>query len=128
MTAALGVQEMKEIMGLDFPQWIMSGRSEPAGWLNAALQKFWTTFLADFIETAIKVNVNPILNGFKPMFLSQFELSEANLGSIAPTIVSVGHAALENAIQLDLQIKWAGNFIIVIVIIVIIIFLYKLWR
>ncbi|KAF5758437.1 putative synaptotagmin-like mitochondrial-lipid-binding domain-containing protein [Helianthus annuus] len=60
----------------------------------------------------IKVNVEPILEQYRPMVLSSLSFSKFTLGTVAPQFTWLGVSIIEGAdegITMELEMNWDGN-------------------
>ena len=62
--------------------------------------------------------VNPILESYRPSFFSTLAISDLSLGTIAPKITSAHATEIpcgeSESVNLDLELKWAGDLFVVL--------------
>ncbi|MFS7913509.1 putative synaptotagmin-like mitochondrial-lipid-binding domain-containing protein [Helianthus anomalus] len=64
------------------------------------------------VSDLIKVNVEPILEQYRPMVLSSLSFSKFTLGTVAPQFTWLGVSIIEGAdegITMELEMNWDGN-------------------
>ncbi|KAK7410252.1 hypothetical protein VNO78_00884 [Psophocarpus tetragonolobus] len=92
---------------------VMGGlHSEPElNWLNSQLKKIWP-YVNEAASELIRVNVEPILEQYKPVILSSLTFSKLTLGTVAPQFIGVSiveESSGRDGITMDLEMQWDGN-------------------
>mmetsp|Transcript_3345 Transcript_3345/g.5234 ORF Transcript_3345/g.5234 Transcript_3345/m.5234 type:complete len:960 (+) Transcript_3345:112-2991(+) len=110
--AAIGIVSDVNILKYvaeEMPSWIKHSDVQRVQWLNDLLTKLWSS-VSESTEAVIMETVQPILDSYKPGYISSLCFSRITLGTIAPVIVGIrNHRTEENCVRLDLELKWAGN-------------------
>ncbi|XP_051129910.1 calcium-dependent lipid-binding protein-like [Andrographis paniculata] len=106
---ALTRDDLKNICGDNFPEWISFPVFEQVKWLNKQLSKLWP-YIADAAEAIIKDTVEPLLEDYRPPGITSLKFSELSLGSVAPKIEGIRVQSLkEGQITMDIDLRWGGD-------------------
>lgn len=93
----------------EMPSWVQNSDVQRVEWLNALLTKLWTS-VSESTEAVIMASLQPVLDSYRPSYISSLGFTRITLGTIAPVIVGIrNHRTDENCVRLDLELKWAGN-------------------
>jgi len=107
--SALDEKEIKELAG-NLPAWLAFDEVERAGWLNKVVKAAWPYL--DAATSKVIVNaLDPILQSTRPSFLTSIEFEKFSFGSVPARIegVKVYETASAEALEIDLQVFWAGD-------------------
>mmetsp|Transcript_11256 Transcript_11256/g.18431 ORF Transcript_11256/g.18431 Transcript_11256/m.18431 type:complete len:583 (+) Transcript_11256:1-1749(+) len=92
----------------EMPGWVSDSKVQRVEWLNSLLQKIWPQLSAG-IEVIVKEQVQPQLDANCPKILGKMILERFSLGTISPKIVGINLQTLESDVQVDVELRWAGD-------------------
>jgi hypothetical protein len=107
--SSLEENELEEIIGC-LPAWLSIESSERTSWLNKVVTAAWP-YLDSATSTVIVNALDPILQKTRPSFLTSIQFERFSFGSVPAVIeaVKVYDSASEGALEIDLQVFWAGD-------------------
>lgn len=100
---------LTHILGSEMPSYIRNTNIHRVEWINTILSELWP-YVSRATESTTKATLQPLLNAYKPAYLTHLELSRLTLGRISPSIVGI--EVSDNGtggVRLDMEIKWAGD-------------------
>jgi hypothetical protein len=105
----LGESEILELVE-ELPSWLTSRDFERGGWLNKVLSAAWP-YLDKATSNVIVCALDPILRATRPSFLTSLQFERFSFGSVPAIIESVKVYEItgEGAVEIDLQVSWAGD-------------------
>jgi len=94
----------------ELPSWLISRDFERGGWLNKVLSAAWP-YLDKATSNVIVSALDPILGATRPNFLTSLQFERFSFGSVPAIIesVKVYESTGEGAVEIDLQVSWAGD-------------------
>lgn len=107
--STLDENEIKQLVG-EIPAWLAFSEIERAGWLNKVVKAAWPYL--DAATSKVIVNaLDPILQSTRPSFLTSIQFEKFSFGSVPARIegVKVYDTSSEEALEIDLQVFWAGD-------------------
>lgn len=101
-----GIQELFD----ELPTWLTFREFERGGWLNKVVSAAWP-YLDQATSNVIVNALDPILQATRPNFLTTLRFERFSFGSVPARIesVKVYESAGEEAVEIDLQVFWAGD-------------------
>ena len=107
--SSLEEDELEDIIGC-LPAWLSIESSERTSWLNKVVTAAWP-YLDSATSTVIVNALDPILQKTRPSFLTSIQFERFSFGSVPAVIeaVKVYDSASEGALEIDLQVFWAGD-------------------
>lgn len=110
--AALGIVSDWKILRLlqsEVPGWLIDSEVQRVEWFNQILQKLWP-FIAKGVELKVKEGLKPILESYKPFFLSELTTKHFSLGSRAPMIVGMRFFTTEESVvRFECEVRWSAE-------------------
>jgi len=105
----LETQELRELFG-ELPSWLVSSDFERGGWLNKVVSAAWP-YLDEATSNVIVNALDPILQATMPNFLTSLRFERFSFGRLPAKIegVKVYESTDEGAVEIDLQVFWAGD-------------------
>lgn len=102
-------QELRELFG-ELPSWLVSSDFERGGWLNKVVSAAWP-YLDEATSNVIVNALDPILQATMPNFLTSLRFERFSFGRLPAKIegVKVYESTDEGAVEIDLQVFWAGD-------------------
>ncbi|KAF8393146.1 hypothetical protein HHK36_021387 [Tetracentron sinense] len=101
--ARMTVEDSRKILPAEFyPSWVLT-------WLNLQLTKIWP-FVNEAASELIRTSVEPVLEQYRPVFLSSLKFSKLTLGTVAPQFTGV--SIIEDGgegVTMELELQWDGN-------------------
>lgn len=106
---SLNESEIQNLFG-DLPGWLSSQDVENAGWINKVVAAAWP-YLDEATSNVIRKSLDPILQSTRPAFLTTLQFERFSFGSVPAKIegVKVYETEDEGALEIDLQVSWAGD-------------------
>ncbi|BBN04449.1 hypothetical protein MPTK1_3g04720 [Marchantia polymorpha subsp. ruderalis] len=101
--------DIKKLCDGNSPLWISFPQFERVRWLNKQLEKVWPS-VAKAAGAVIKESVEPILESYRPIGISQLKFNKLFLGNVAPQIEGIRMQSLkEGQVTMDLDFRWGGD-------------------
>lgn len=108
--ARMTVEDSRKIFTPDqYPSWVVFSKRQKLKWLNSHLEKIWP-YVNEAASDLIKMNVEPVLESYRPVVLASLKFSKFTLGTVAPqfTGVEIVEDGSEG-ITMELEMQWDGN-------------------
>nr|GME05962.1 synaptotagmin-5-like [Ipomoea batatas] len=100
--ARMTVEDSRKIFTPDqYPSWVVFSKQQKLKWLNSHLVKIWPS-VNEAASELIKMNVEPVLESYRPVVLASLKFSKFTLGI---SIVEDG----SDGITMELEMQWDGN-------------------
>ena len=101
--------EIRELFG-ELPSWLALNDFQRGGWLNKVVSAAWP-YLDEATSNVIVNALDPILQATRPNFLTSLRFERFSFGSVPAKIeaVKVYESTGEGAVEIDLQVFWAGD-------------------
>lgn len=104
------VEDSRKIFTQDqYPSWLVFSKRQKLKWLNSHLEKIWPS-VNEAASELIKMNVEPVLESYRPVVLASLKFSKFTLGTVAPQFTGV--EIIEDGsegITMELEMQWDGN-------------------
>ncbi|KAL2635565.1 hypothetical protein R1flu_007044 [Riccia fluitans] len=101
--------DLKKLCGSNSPLWVSFTQFERVRWLNKQLDKVWPS-VAKAASAVIKESVEPILESYRPVGISELKFQKLSLGNVAPQIEGIRIQSLkEGQVTMDLDFRWGGD-------------------
>lgn len=108
--ARMTVEDSRKIFTPDqYPSWLVFSKRQKLKWLNSHLEKIWPS-VNEAASELIKMNVEPVLESYRPVVLASLKFSKFTLGTVAPQFTGV--EIIEDGsegITMELEMQWDGN-------------------
>ncbi|CAH9086764.1 unnamed protein product [Cuscuta europaea] len=108
--ARMTVEDSRKIFTPDqYPSWVVFSKRQKLKWLNSHLEKIWP-YVNEAASDLIKMNVEPVLESYRPVVLASLKFSKFTLGTVAPQFTGV--EIIEDgseSITMELEMQWDGN-------------------
>lgn len=108
--ARMTVEDSRKIFTQDqYPSWLVFSKRQKLKWLNSHLEKIWPS-VNEAASELIKMNVEPVLESYRPVVLASLKFSKFTLGTVAPQFTGV--EIIEDGsegITMELEMQWDGN-------------------
>nr|GMC65158.1 synaptotagmin-5-like [Ipomoea batatas]GME17825.1 synaptotagmin-5-like [Ipomoea batatas]GME20544.1 synaptotagmin-5-like [Ipomoea batatas] len=108
--ARMSVEDSRKIFTPDqYPSWVVFSKYQKLKWLNSHLEKIWP-YVNEAASELIKMNVEPVLESYRPVILASLKFSRFTLGTVAPQCIGI--SIIEDGsegITIELQVQWDGN-------------------
>lgn len=102
---------VKKLFNDQLPSWVIFPDWEKSKFLNSILDVWWP-YLKVATEDTIRWSVDPILEYYKPSFLTKLKFGIVNLGDVTPEVLSVksyNRDEAGNDVILDLELSVKGG-------------------
>ncbi len=91
------------------PAWVKNSDVERVHWLNGVLQRLWQSISVS-TKKIIIASVQPLLDSYRPSFITSLDITKFDLGTNAPRITGIRLVPTEESIiRLDIEVVWNGN-------------------
>ncbi|BBN04444.1 hypothetical protein MPTK1_3g04670 [Marchantia polymorpha subsp. ruderalis] len=106
--------DIKKLCDGNSPLGISLPEFERVQWMNKLLDKVWPN-VAKAAGAVIKESLEPILESYRPIGISQLKFKKLFLGNVAPQIEGIRMQSLkEGQVTMDLDFRWRGDSSIVL--------------
>nr|GLL45318.1 synaptotagmin-5-like [Ipomoea trifida] len=108
--ARMTVEDSRKIFTPDqYPSWVVFSKQQKLKWLNSHLVKIWPS-VNEAASELIKMNVEPVLESYRPVVLASLKFSKFTLGTVAPQFTGISIVEDgSDGITMELEMQWDGN-------------------
>ncbi|XP_019153553.1 PREDICTED: synaptotagmin-5-like [Ipomoea nil] len=108
--ARMTVEDSRKIFTPDqYPSWVVFSKQQKLKWLNSHLVKIWPA-VNEAASELIKMNVEPVLESYRPVVLASLKFSKFTLGTVAPQFTGISIVEDgSDGITMELEMQWDGN-------------------
>ena len=93
----------------DVPTWVTFRDNERCRWLQGVLTRIWPA-VSEAGERSVRSLLTPeLLESVRPPFLQKLQLTEFRLGRQGPQLAGINVRTRENALHIDLDVRWITN-------------------
>ncbi|GJP51801.1 hypothetical protein CLOM_g10938 [Closterium sp. NIES-68] len=110
MLSCVNKEDLRKLIPKElYPSWVQFPEFERVEWINYFLREVWPK-LKEAISGAVMVQVEPILDSYRPAMISSLKLTKFNLGHFAPQLGGIDVVETKaDEVVLHVDFNWVGD-------------------